>query len=72
VDRLDLNDVHARLARDRGVMLVINTDSHSDRGFAMLRWGVTVARRAWLEPGDVANTRDLDQFKAMLRRNRTG
>ena len=72
VDRLDLNDVHARLARDRGVMLVINTDSHSDRGFAMLRWGVTVARRAWLEPGDIANTRDLDQFKAMLRRNRTG
>jgi DNA polymerase (family 10) len=70
VDRLDLNDVHARLARDRGVMLVINTDSHSDRGFGMLRWGITVARRAWLEPRDIANTRPLDQFRALLRRNR--
>jgi DNA polymerase (family 10) len=70
VDRLDLNDVHARLARDRGVMLIINTDSHSDRGFGMLRWGVTVARRAWLGPRDIANTRPLDQFRALLRRNR--
>jgi DNA polymerase (family 10) len=70
VDRLDLSDVHARLARDRGVMLVINTDSHSDRGFGLLRWGVTVARRAWLEPRDVANTRPLEQFRALLRRNR--
>jgi DNA polymerase (family 10) len=70
VDRLDLNDAHARLARDRGVMLVVNTDSHSHRGFGMLRWGVTVARRAWLEPRDVANTRPLDAFKALLRRSR--
>jgi DNA polymerase (family 10) len=69
VDRLDLNDVHARLARDRGAMLVINTDSHSDRGFGMLQWGVMVARRAWLEPRDVANTRPLDRFTALLRRN---
>ncbi len=69
VDRLDLNDVHARLARDRGVMLVINTDSHSSRGFEMLRWGVTVARRAWLGPRDVANTRPVEKFKALLRRN---
>jgi DNA polymerase (family 10) len=70
VDRLDLNDVHARLARDRGVMLVVNTDSHSDRGFGMLRWGVTVARRAWLEPPNIANTRPLGQFRALLRRGR--
>ena len=69
VDRLDLNDVHARLARDRGAMLVINTDSHSERGFGMLQWGVTVARRAWLEPRDVANTRPVDEFRALLRRN---
>jgi len=69
VDRLDLNDIHARLARDRGAMLVINTDSHSERGFGMLQWGVTVARRAWLEPRDVANTRSLDGFTALLRRN---
>jgi DNA polymerase (family 10) len=60
VDRLDLNDTHARLARDRGVPLVIDTDAHSTGGFGMLRWGVTVARRAWLEPADVLNTRPLE------------
>lgn len=69
VDRLDLNDVHARLARDRGVKLVINTDSHSSRGFGMLRWGVTVARRGWLEPADIANTRPLEAFRTLLRRH---
>jgi len=69
IDRLDLNDVHARLARDRGVKLVVNTDSHSSRGFGMLRWGVVVARRGWLEPDDVANTRPVEAFLALLRRN---
>src|SRR5262249_14732393 len=44
VDRLDLNDVHARLARDRGVPIVISTDAHSRAAFGRLRWGVLVAR----------------------------
>jgi DNA polymerase (family X) len=70
-DRLDLNDVHARLARDRGVPIVISSDSHSRRGFNHLRWGVMVARRAWLAPDDVLNTRPFDTFRAGLRRNRT-
>ncbi|RPJ70201.1 MAG: DNA polymerase/3'-5' exonuclease PolX [Acidobacteria bacterium] len=70
VDRLDLNDMHARLARVRGVPLVIDTDSHSTGGFGMMRWGVTVARRAWLEAGDVLNTRPLEGLRAGLRRNR--
>jgi DNA polymerase (family 10) len=69
IDRLDLNDVHARLAKERGVSLVIDTDAHSAGGFAMRRWGVTVARRAWLRPEDVLNTRPVDQFLATLRRN---
>ena len=67
--RLDLNDSHARLARDRGARLVISSDSHSHRGFRVLRWGVLVARRAWLEPQHVLNTLPFDQFKASLRRN---
>jgi DNA polymerase (family 10) len=67
--RLDLNDAHARLARDRGVGLVISSDAHSRRAFGVLRWGVTVARRAWLEPRHVLNTRPFEQFKAGLRRN---
>jgi DNA polymerase (family 10) len=70
VDRLDLNDMHARLAAERGVPLVIDTDSHSTAGFGMLRWGVTVARRGWLTAGQVLNTRPPDQFLGGLRRAR--
>jgi DNA polymerase (family 10) len=70
VDRLDLNDVHAKLARDHGVPLVISSDSHSRHGFGTLRWGVTVGRRAWLQPADVLNTRPFDEFRASLRRHR--
>ncbi len=69
VDRLDLNDAHARLAKERGVKLVISSDAHSRRGLGALRWGVVVARRAWLEPGDVLNTRPFDDFCAGLRRH---
>ena len=70
VERLDLNDVHAKLARDRGAALVISSDGHSRHAFGRLRWGVMVARRAWLQPADVLNTRPFDQFVAALRRNR--
>ena len=71
IDRLDLSDVHARLARERGVRLIIASDSHSQAGFGVLRWGVQVARRAWIGPGDVLNTRPPDEFMASLRRHRT-
>jgi DNA polymerase (family 10) len=67
--RLDLNDLHAKLAHERGVRLVISSDAHSRRGLAALRWGVIVARRAWLEPRDVLNTLPFDRFRAGLRRN---
>ena len=70
VHRLDLSDMHARLARARGVKLVISTDAHAPAGFDLLRWGVTVARRAWAEPNDVLNTRPLEAFRASLRRNK--
>lgn len=70
VDRLDLSDVNARLARDRGVRLVISSDAHSRAAFGVLRWGVVVARRAWLTPDDVLNTRPFDAFRAALRRHR--
>ena len=70
VDRLDLDDVHARLAHERGVKLVIDSDAHSPAGLGATRWGVAVARRAWLQADDVLNTRPLDAFRASLRRNR--
>jgi len=71
IDRLDLNDVNARLARDRGVRLVVSSDAHSRAGFAALGWGVLVARRAWIEPGDVLNTRGFDDLRRELRRGRS-
>jgi DNA polymerase (family 10) len=70
IDRLDLGDTPARLARDRGVKLVISSDAHSQGGFGVLRWGVLTARRAWLEPGDVLNTLPVEEFVRSLRRNR--
>ena len=69
--RLDLDDVHAKLARDRGVRLVISSDAHSRRALGALQWGVMVARRAWLQPADVLNTRSFDDLRAALRRNRS-
>jgi DNA polymerase (family 10) len=68
--RLDLNDVHARFARDRGVRLVISSDAHSRRALNLLDWGVMLARRAWLAPADVLNTRPFEAFTSLLRRNR--
>ena len=70
VDRLDLSDVNARLARDRGVRLTVSTDSHSPESFELLRWGVLVARRAWADPGIVLNTLPLAQLRTQLRRYR--
>ena len=68
--RLDLSDTHARLARDRGVRLVISTDAHSAAALHNLRWGVQMARRAWAGPADVLNTLDVDDLRASLRRHR--
>lgn len=70
VDRLDLNDVHAKLARDRGVSRVISSDAHFRRGLAVTRWDISVARRAWLQPADALNPRRFDDFRATLGRHR--
>ena len=72
VDRLDLNDTHARLARERGVKLAISTDAHSVTALNNLQWGVQMARRAWAGPGDILNAQDLDGMRRLLRRNRRG
>jgi DNA polymerase (family X) len=70
VDRLDLNDVHARLGLDRGARFVISSDGHSRLALGRLRWGILVARRAWLQPSDVLNTQPFDLFRSSLRRRR--
>ena len=65
-DRLDLNDVHLRMAKERGVKIVINTDSHHTSHLEKIRFGILQARRAWLTKGDVLNTLPVSDFaKAM-------
>jgi len=65
-DRLDLNDVHLRQAKQRGVKIVINTDSHHTSHLDKIRYGILQARRAWLTKDDVLNTVPAEKFaKAM-------
>ncbi len=67
-DRLDLRDIHVRLARDRGVKLVISTDSHSPQNLEFMRYGVFTARRGWAEARDVINAYPLQKLLRALKR----
>ncbi len=64
--RLDLNDIHARAAREAGVKLLIGTDAHLVDQMSYLHLGVAVARRGWCEKKDILNTLDYKQFKKHL------
>ena len=66
-ERLDLNDVYARRAVELGCKLVINTDAHGTSDFDKLEYGIHTARRGWLTPADVINTRPLDEMLGMLK-----
>lgn len=65
-DRLDLNDVHCRAAKEAGAKIAINTDSHADLQLPAMRYGVMMARRGWLEPDDVINAWALPDLKKFL------
>ncbi len=67
-ERLDLNDVYCRMAKDKGVQLAIETDAHSADGLATMDLGVAVARRGWLEEKDIINTLPLDKLLKRLKR----
>jgi DNA polymerase (family 10) len=67
-DRLDLSERYCRMAREAGVKLVISTDAHRTTHLAYMRFGVDQARRGWLEPEDVVNTRSLEDLKKLLKR----
>jgi DNA polymerase (family 10) len=67
-DRLDLNEVHCRMAKDEGVPVAISSDAHGTDGFGVLRYGVGQARRGWLEAKDVLNARPLPELKRWLAR----
>jgi len=61
-DRLDLKDVYLRMCKERGVKVAISTDSHNTANLSFIRYGVTMARRGWLEKKDVINTLPTEQF----------
>jgi DNA polymerase (family 10) len=65
--RLDMEPRWIREARTRGIRFVVSTDAHSVAAMGNLRWGVDMARRGWLSPGDVLNTLGLDEFRAAVR-----
>ena len=66
-ERLDLKDTHAYRARELGVPLVINTDSHHHTHLDKRRFGVAVARRAWCRPEDILNTLPREAFLEFIR-----
>lgn len=67
-NRLDLDDIWSRRAKELGVNLVINTDAHAPAQLAFMRYGVAVARRGWLEPRNVLNTRIREKLSRKLHR----
>ena len=66
-ERLDLRDTHAYRAREMGIPLVINTDSHHHTHLDKRRFGVAVARRAWCRPEDILNTMSREEFLKFIR-----
>jgi len=67
-DRRDLNDIHARAARQAGVRILIDSDAHGVNTLGITRWGVATARRAWLTKDDVANTLPWKRFAKLRKR----
>jgi DNA polymerase (family X) len=67
-DRRDLNELHARDAAAAGIPIVINCDAHRTSGFAVVRYGIATARRAWLSADQIANTRPWSDVASLLGR----
>jgi len=66
--RLDLDDVHARMAHEKGLKMAINSDAHAAGDLGLMRFGVGQAQRGWLTAEDVLNTRPLDELLRLLSR----
>jgi DNA polymerase (family 10) len=67
-NRRDLSEHHARMARDAGAMVLVNTDAHGTDTLDNIAYGIATARRAWLTAADVANTRGWADFKKLRKR----
>jgi DNA polymerase (family 10) len=66
-NRRDLSEHHARLAKEAGATIVLNTDAHGVDTLDNMAYAVATARRAWLGPEDIANTRGRAAFKTLLK-----
>ncbi|HSB51908.1 MAG TPA: DNA polymerase/3'-5' exonuclease PolX [Dissulfurispiraceae bacterium] len=67
--RLDINDTYAKKAKEMGIPIVISTDTHVVSQFNFMNYGVSIARRGWLEKGDVVNTLPAEQLLKRLKPN---
>jgi len=67
-DRLDLKDVHCKLAKEIGAKIIISTDSHATAQLNNMNYGVITARRGWLEKKDVLNTLNYKEFMKKIKR----
>ncbi|MBW1989003.1 MAG: DNA polymerase/3'-5' exonuclease PolX [Deltaproteobacteria bacterium] len=67
-DRLDIDDVHCKLAKELGALVAINTDAHSTGDLSFMRFGIGQARRGWLEAADVVNTKKTRELLRALER----
>jgi DNA polymerase (family 10) len=65
-NRRDLSEHHARLAAEAGILIAVNTDAHGVDTLTNIAYGIATARRAWLTPAQIANTRPWDEFKLLL------
>ena len=67
-DRLDLDDIHCKMAKDMGVRVAISTDAHSINDLDFMRFGIGQARRGWLEPENVLNSRNSKELLKLLKK----
>jgi DNA polymerase (family 10) len=64
--RLDLDDVHCKMAKEMGVRVAVSTDAHRASDLDLMRFGIDQARRGWLEKDDVINTRPWPELVELL------
>ena len=67
-DRLDLNDIHCRMAKEIGVKIAIGTDAHSTTTLDYMQYGINQARRGWISSKDVLNTYGLNDLMKLLKK----
>lgn len=68
-ERMDLTDIHCKMAKELGVKLAISTDSHSTATLNYMQYGINQARRGWIEAKDVINTQSLKKLLHLLKRS---